>query len=255
MTSVICIIQARMGSSRLPGKVMLDLADERVISHVIRRCKAIPSVSMVICACPNDSANDPLVAFAQDCGAETFRGSEDDVLARYYLAAKPHNPDYVMRVTSDCPLLDPDVCEDLVQNVISGGADYGGNGGYPHGLDCEVMTFKALEEAYNTATHAGDREHVTLWIKRQNHYKTAHITCAIPGSHDHRWVLDNPEDRTFMDTLFKYLPTTPAMPTWQEVVAVVDKHPELKSLNAAQASMWANANKAIMADAVKDDAK
>ena len=156
-----------MGSSRLPGKVMQELAGRTVLHHVLERCRAIPGADVVVCAMPDEAQSAPLEAVARESGAVTFRGSEKDVLARYLGAARSMKADIVMRVTSDCPLIDPQVCGEVLSLRVREGADYAANNtprSYPHGLDCEAFTTAALAEADASTREAYDHEHVTPWL-------------------------------------------------------------------------------------------
>ena len=166
--TVVVVVQARMTSTRLPGKMMLSLGGEPVIRHVLRRCCEIPGIDRVILAVPTDK-NTPLMREALALGVTVARGSEHDVLGRYRKAAL--GADIVMRVTGDCPLIDPEVCGRVLA-LMEDGVDYVSNvmpRGFPKGLDCEVFTSEALERAHKEATDPKDREHVTLWMQRNLH--------------------------------------------------------------------------------------
>lgn len=158
------IVQARIGSSRLPGKVLMRLGDRTVLAHVLERCLAICGIDVVCCAVPDGPADDRVAEEARRSGAEVFRGSETDVLDRYYRAAATFRLDVILRVTADCPLLDPGVCGDVLSLRSAAGADYVCNNlppSWPHGLDCEAMTFAWLERAAHEASQPYEREHVT----------------------------------------------------------------------------------------------
>lgn len=244
MSSNVCIIQARMSSTRLPGKVLKPLGSMTLLEQVIRRAQAIEGITSVVVATVDSPAEDALVETAQTAGAEVFRGSRDDVLSRYIGAATQAQADYVMRITSDCPLLDPVVCNELLSTMVAGDHDYGFTIGYPHGLDCEVFPIKSLLEADKHASSNEDHEHVTLWMKRQEHYK---IARAYPPDGNHtqkyRWVVDYPEDYAYLTELFKLLPGD--MPGWQEVKAIADAHPHLMEINQARIDEWAELTAAI----------
>lgn len=191
--TTICIVQARLTSTRLPGKAMLSLAGEPVIKHVLRRCRSIPGIDRVICAVPDSPMSKPIEREAKMLGCGVFRGSEDDVLGRYYLAARWAKADIVMRVTGDCPFIDPEVCDQVL--ALLGDYEYASNilpRGYPDGLDCEVFTMDALAAAYAAADDPSDREHVTTWMRRN-------LPCVnLPGDFD-------PEMRLTLDDLDDYI--------------------------------------------------
>jgi spore coat polysaccharide biosynthesis protein SpsF len=232
-----CIVQARIASTRLPAKVLKDLAGEPVLGHVLRRCKAIPGVDVVVCATVDNAECDPVESLAGRYDTVVHRGSETDVLRRYLGAARQVDADVVMRVTSDCPLIDPGLCGDVREQREAEGADYAANNftwTYPHGLDCEIFTRAALEAAAETATEPYDREHVSPWIRRHPTYKKAAV--AGPGGPEAkwRWTLDFPEDLDFMRALCGYLPPPPAIPSWREMADIVTEHPDLTEINAAR---------------------
>jgi spore coat polysaccharide biosynthesis protein SpsF len=230
------IVQARMASTRLPGKVMEKLGDRTVLHHVLIRCAMIPGADKVICAVPDQAASDPLEAVARECGAGIFRGSENDVLARYLGAAQASRADIVMRVTSDCPLIDPNVCGAVLQLRERETADYAANNmppSFPHGLDCEVFTSEVLAESAVATQDPYDREHVSPWIRRAEHLKRTNLLCdGAPLAHL-RWTLDYPEDLRFFQAVFALLPHDRVAPM-REVLAVVDAHPEVDKINATR---------------------
>lgn len=233
MTTAV-VVQARMGSSRLPGKVMKMLAGQTVLHHVLRRCGAIPGCDVVVCAVPDESASAPLQSIATDCGAEIFRGSEGDVLARYCGAAAAVKADIVMRVTSDCPLIDPNICGDVLALRKRESADYASNNSprtFPHGLDCEAFTVTALAEADANATSRDDREHVTPWLRRAAHLKRVNLDSGNAALAGNRWTLDYEEDLAFFEALFAKLPKG-GQSSMADVLAVLAAHPEIAQINA-----------------------
>jgi spore coat polysaccharide biosynthesis protein SpsF len=232
-----CIVQARIASTRLPAKVLKDLAGEPVLGHVLRRCKAIPGVDVVICATVDNAECLPIESLAKSYDTPAHRGSETDVLDRYLGAARLVDADEIVRVTSDCPLIDPALCGDVVARRRDEKAEYAANNftwGYPHGLDCEIFTREALEAAAETATELYDREHVSPWIRKHPTYRKAEVTGPSGPEAKWRWTLDFPEDLDFMRALYRYLPPPPSMPSWREIAAVVAAHPELGTINQAR---------------------
>jgi spore coat polysaccharide biosynthesis protein SpsF (cytidylyltransferase family) len=234
MNKAVCIVQARTASTRLPGKVLLELAGRTVLSRVLERCQAIPGIDMVCCATPEGADCDPVVAEAQRCGVDIFRGSEKDVLDRYYGAAKALNADFVLRVTSDCPLIDPEICGRVLAEVTSGRADFAVNNvpaTWPHGLDCEAFTFALLERAARESQIYAEREHVGLFMRHASGVRHANVAAEKEGIGHHRWTLDTPQDYAFFDALFPRLPEGPEGWSYGVPLALVDADPELAAIN------------------------
>lgn len=232
MTSAV-IVQARMTSTRLPGKVLKELAGTTVLDHVLTRCAAIPGIDQVCCAVPEGKLHDAVAVEAERCGAIAIRGSEFDVLDRYHHAAKVLNADIVMRVTSDCPLIDPGLCGKVLAALLADGtADYAANNfshRFPHGLDCEAFTAKALTRAWKEATADYDREHVTPWLRQAPDIRRISLDGPDAELGKLRWTLDYPEDLEFCRALFVHL--GPGIPPWNETLRICRDHPELQSLN------------------------
>ena len=165
------IIQARMGSTRLPGKVMMTLKNKTVLEHVIERVRQSNWIDEIIIATTTDKKDNDIEKEALKCGVKVFRGSEDDVLSRYYYAAKEYGLDIIVRITSDCPLIDSKVLDEVIQFYVDKNYDVVSNAGadlskrtYPRGLDTEVFSFKVLENAFTNAKEPYQREHVTPYI-------------------------------------------------------------------------------------------
>jgi glutamate-1-semialdehyde 2,1-aminomutase/spore coat polysaccharide biosynthesis protein SpsF len=233
----VCIVQARVGSTRLPGKVLEQLGTVAVLEHVLRRCQAIEGVDTVVCATVDGPDGDAVADLAEKLGVTVYRGSESDVLARYQGAAHEVGADIVLRVTSDCPLIDPEVCGALLKLRAEAEADYAANNmppSWPHGLDCEAFTVAALDEAAATATEPGDHEHVTPWIRRNRAYRR--VNLAGPGGEltEQRWTLDYPEDLAFLRAVYDRLPGGGPCPSWRAVAAIVAREPALSQINEAR---------------------
>lgn len=231
------IVQARMTSTRLPGKVLLPLAGKSVLWHVLTRCRAIPGVNVVCCAVPDAPESAQLQPEIDAAGAVVSRGSETDVLSRYRDAARKIGADIVMRVTSDCPVIDPLLCSRVLAQRAVTHADYACNNmprTWPHGLDCEAFTVTALERAASEATESYDREHVTPWLRRSE--TIAKVNVPGPGGRfaDRRWTLDFPEDYAFFSALFDALPPPPHVAGTIEIDSVLRRHPEIAALNASR---------------------
>lgn len=232
--SAAVIVQARQGSSRLPGKVLMPLGGQTVLAHVLQRCAAIPGADVVCCAVPEGPADDAVAAEAGRAGAKVFRGSETDVLDRYARAAAWLGADVVMRVTSDCPMIDPQLCGAVLELVMLDGADYASNNQpptWPHGLDCEAMTGAWLARAAREAKRPSEREHVTPYVR--NHPDCRRLNIGAPGDLTaYRWTLDTPDDLAFMQAVFPRLPVGPDGWRWRAALAVVNRDPSLGKLNA-----------------------
>ncbi len=229
------IIQARYGSTRLPGKVLEILAGRSVLSHVIERCRATPGIDVVCCAIPETSDSDGVAEEAQRWGALVVRGSESDVLGRFANAAETIGADIIMRVTSDCPLSDPKINGRVLNLRDSENADYACNNmprAWPLGLDCEAFTRAALDRAAFEATNADDREHVTPWLRVQADVGRANLSGPGGKAAVMRWTLDYPEDLDFLRALHARLPREPAISGFIEIGAALDEHPEIVAINA-----------------------
>lgn len=198
----VVIVQARMTSTRLPGKVMLPLGDKTVLGHVLSRCWEIEGVDEVCCAIPIGSEHDVLIAESQKYNATVFRGSEKNVLERYFEAAKFTNADLIMRVTSDCPLISPEVCSDVIKLHKESKSDFTCNNmppSWPHGYDCEIFWMKQLEDAMHHSTLPEDFEHVTEWMRRT--LDVQNLVNPVGNEHNIRITLDTPEDYQFIKNL------------------------------------------------------
>lgn len=206
----VCIIQARMGSTRLPGKVMLDLCGKTVLEHVIQRVKRVKNIDEIVIATTTDKKDDVIIEEALKCGAKVFRGSEEDVLSRYYYSAKENEADIIIRITSDCPLIDPEVANDVIDFYFRNmdKFDYVSNTlerTFPRGLDTEVFSFKVLEKAFNEATLQRDREHVTPYIwDNPNMFSLGCYKNDVDYS-KYRWTLDTEEDFELIRRIYKEL--------------------------------------------------
>ena len=235
MTTAV-IVQARTGSTRLPGKVLKDIGGRTVLKEVLDRCGRIPGADVVVCAIPEAPDDDVLVAPAERAGAVVVRGSETDVLSRYAKAAAFVEAAIVMRVTSDCPLIDPQVCGAVLRLRAESAVDYASNGlepSFPQGLDCEAFTAAALAEAAAKATEAYDREHVTPWLIRAPHLMRANLRSDDPALARLRWTLDYPEDLAFMRAVFAALPPG-ASGGMADVLAVLARNPSIAVINTVR---------------------
>ncbi len=239
------IIQARMGSTRLPGKVLMRLGQTTILGEVIRRCKAIPFADVVCCAIPFGSVDDQLAIAARNLGAIVSRGDEVDVLSRYSTAAQEVNADVVMRITADKPFIDPQICGKVLRLLIENNADFASNNmpaGWPHGLDCEAFTSAVLYKADKVTSSKEDREHVTPWMRRNTNLKILSLKGPGGSCVDWRWTLDYKEDYEFISTLFERLDAPPALPLFKDILSVLESHPEFLEINSKWVYMSRYAN-------------
>jgi len=224
-----------MASTRLPGKILHMLAGITVLETVLARCARVRGADVVVCATVDAPSEDPVAELAAKAGALIFRGSERDVLARYRGAAEMVGADVVLRVTSDCPLIDPVLCDRVLAMRGSEGADYACNNmppSWPHGLDCEAMTFAALAAADDAALDPSDREHVTPWIRRNEAMKRVNLPRVGVNAADLRWTLDYPEDYNFFSTLAaRFGNLDEAAPDTEALIDLMDREPALRALN------------------------
>lgn len=228
------IVQARLGSSRLPGKTLADIAGAPALVRCLDRCAATPGVDAVVCAVPEGSKDDPVAELAASAGYVVARGSEHDVLARYAAAARLVRADVVMRVTSDCPLIDPEVCGQVRDLLTATGADYAANNlppSFPHGLDCDVFPAELLYQAACEALSPYEREHVTPWMRQHRGLKKAALIGPAGGRERLRWTLDHPEDLAFFRALFDEMGEEAATASWRAIAAVCDANPDLAAIN------------------------
>lgn len=231
----IAIVQARMGSTRLPGKVLLPLGDKPILARVVERLRYVEGLTDVVVATGDLPANDPIRALCQAEGISCFSGSEDDVLDRYYRAAQQFGADPVLRVTSDCPLTDPAVVGQALElfearrdEIVYVGFD----SSFPEGLDIEVIAFSALESAWREARLRSDREHVTPFIwKQPERFPQDRIRNGTTPSGEH-WSVDRPQDYELAKAIHSAL-YRPGPPFGMvEILSLLDAHPELRHLNA-----------------------
>ncbi|GAB3125231.1 glycosyltransferase family protein [Novispirillum itersonii subsp. nipponicum] len=205
-----------------------------MLSHVLERCRHIPGIAQVVCAVPDLIEDNPVAQEAERLGFPVTRGPRDDVLARYTLAARQNDATTIMRVTSDCPLIDPEICGQVLA-ALTGGIDYACNNmppSFPHGLDVEAMSREWLERAYTEAVAAAHREHVTPYIRTHPDSRKANVDGPGAPFTLWRWTLDYPEDIAFLRALHPYIPTGPEGFGWKTAAERVQQHPELLTINA-----------------------
>ncbi|MEJ6580846.1 MAG: glycosyltransferase family protein [Akkermansiaceae bacterium] len=228
-TTVTAIMQARLGSSRLPGKVLLKVGETTFLEHAFSRLSKSTTVDHAVIATTEEAQDDKIARFCEAQNWAYTRGSEQDVLDRYYQTALQFPADIIVRVTSDCPLLDPDLIDEVVECLAQDfpRTHYASNvlptRSFPRGLDVEAFTFSALETAWKEAKETTQREHVTPFLY-QNPERFQNASISFPEDHsDHRWTLDTPEDR---DVLSQILTLQPNPVPWKDILKLAEKHPE-----------------------------
>lgn len=236
MTNVCLIVQARMASERLPGKVLKTVLNKPLILHELERLKRVTSATRLVVATTTNPADRELEAFCKKFEVNYFRGSEADVLSRYADTARRERAETVVRVTADCPLIDPAVVDRTIRHFLDrkGGADYVSNvmkRTYPRGMDCEVFSAKALFEADAEAKKPSEREHVTpFFLVRPERYRLEGIEYKSDES-KHRWTVDTPEDFELIRLLLEaLLPTKPHF-TLEDILEVAAKNPAWSRIN------------------------
>lgn len=229
------IVQARMKSTRLPGKVLEPLGEATALQRCLHRCMQIPGADVVVCATPSGLDDDEIAAEALRAGAFVVRGSEDDVLARYALAAKAVKADVVMRVTSDCPFTDPALCGEVADLFFAEQTEYGCNNApplFPHGLDCEIFAADTLYKAVREDEALAAREHVTPGIRMRAGDDAARLMGPGAGAERLRWTLDAPADLAFFRAVFATMGEAAAQASWRALADFCAEHPEIVRLNA-----------------------
>jgi len=231
----VIIIQARMGSTRLPGKVFKTVAGKSLLAHQLARVEKVQGADRMVVACTEHERDDVIAEFCEREGVCLFRGSEEDVLSRYHGAAEKFGATVVVRLTSDCPLMDATVVDAVIDKFNQGGYDYVSNTinrSFPRGLDVEVFSRKALDIAQKQATEPSDREHVTPFIYRQpEKFTLGDVFYSSDQSH-HRWTVDTPEDFLLISKVIEALyPKDPGF-RMEEVLALLERHPDWATINA-----------------------
>lgn len=202
LNKTILVTQARIGSSRFPEKVLQKLGNSTLLGVHLERLKKSTLASQIIVATTHEPKSDQIISIAEKAGVTVFQGATDDVLDRFYQAVVHHYPNYVVRVTSDCPLIDATLIDEVITMVQENNLDYGSNTiveNYPDGQDVEVFTFKALQKVWETATLLSDREHVTPYIRRNTDFNNGIMFKAMnypaPENFNHvRMTVDEPAD-------------------------------------------------------------
>lgn len=232
----VIIVQARMTSTRLPGKVLKMVLNKPLLEYQIERLRRVKLADDIIIATTTNDTDQPIVVLCSRLGIPVWRGSEHDVLARYYEGASAYGADVVVRITSDCPLIDPLVINRVIESfLINQPVDYVSNvlvRTYPRGMDTEVFSFQVLEEAFYEAKEPADREHVTPFIYRNSDRYRLRDVCYETDQSRHRWTVDTPEDFQLIRRIIEELyPINPNF-TLKDVCDLLDQHPDWTLINS-----------------------
>ena len=235
MNDVIAIVQARMGSTRLPGKVLLDLSGKPMLVRDIERIQRAEKIDDVVIATTIQPGDDTIISLCREYGWHFFRGSENDVLDRYYRAAREYHAKTIVRITSDCPLIEPTIVDLLIEkfSALEPTIDYVSNifplRTYPRGLDTEVMSFSALERCWKEETNPAYREHVTPYI---HHHPDRFRISEVNNERDLsslRWTVDTPEDFDFVSRIYHHFGENGF--SWTDILDLLEKYPQLLEIN------------------------
>ncbi|MBM4177564.1 glycosyltransferase family protein [Candidatus Gribaldobacteria bacterium] len=231
---VTAIVQARTTSSRLPNKVLMNLEEKPMVLRVLQKVKKAKQIKQIILAIPEGRDNDPLEYFAKENKIICYRGSENDVLSRYYEAAKQFEAKTIIRITADCPFIDPKIIDQVIRAHKLSKADYTSNvleRTFPRGLDVEVFSFKALEKAYFEAEGNYRREHVTpYFFENPNLFKLCHVKAKKELNRPElRLTVDTKEDFELTEKVYHHFKNKTFKTI--DVIKYLDSRPELKQLN------------------------
>ncbi len=242
MKKVVAIIQARLGSTRLPGKVLKPILKKPMLWHIVNRVKAAKKVDDIVIATTAKKEDQKIVIFCKKNNISYFEGSEKDVLDRFYQAAKKYSAEIVVRITADCPLVDPKVIDAAINKFLKSHFDHLGvatGAGvasrkikkFPDGLDSEVFWFEVLEKAAKNAKDSQEREHVTMYTwKRPEIFKLGALYSKKDYS-TYRFTVDYPEDLKFVQRIYEKLYKTQSNFSLEDVIKLLEKYPALLKIN------------------------
>jgi spore coat polysaccharide biosynthesis protein SpsF len=235
MITTLAILQARMSSTRLPGKVMEPILGRPMIERQIERLVRCKRVDQLIVATSNHQEDDVLETLCHRLGVPCFRGDLENVLDRFYEAAKPYHPKHVVRLTADCPLTDPCLIDELINFYLDSQCDYASNcqePTLPDGLDAEIFSFAALAQAWKEAVLPSHLEHVTSFIRSHpDRFKIGHYRYHKDLS-DLRWTVDEPEDLQFAIKVYEKLYPADAKFRTEDILALLEREPEIMEINS-----------------------
>lgn len=236
---IVAIIQARMGSTRLPGKVLMPIVQRPVLWHIVNRLRNVKEINCIVIATSDTEKDNKIEEFCHQYQIHCFRGSEEDVLDRFYKAAESFNAEYLIRITGDCPLIDPDLISELINYFFKNNYDHCGiatgagatqegfTGKFPDGLDAEIFTMNALKTAWQEAKELLYREHVTPFIwKQPQRFKIGLFKCSDGDYSNFRWTLDNIEDYELIKWIYEQLYPIKTDFNMNDILDLLEKRPE-----------------------------
>ncbi|EKF86036.1 cytidylyltransferase domain-containing protein [Methanobacterium formicicum] len=234
--NTVVIIQARMGSTRLPGKIMADITGKPMLWHVIERVKKAQKIDQIVLATTKNEEDHKTACLAKECGVELYRGSQNDVLDRYFHAANQYKAELIVRITADCPLIDPHVIDKMVDyHYQHEDLDYismGNPNPCPDGLDTEVFTFQSLDKAFREARLPSEREHVTPYIwKNTEKFKLGYVFDQKTDLSHLRWTVDEEPDLKFVREVYKRLYHEGEIFVTHDVLELLKHEPKLMEIN------------------------
>jgi glutamate-1-semialdehyde aminotransferase/spore coat polysaccharide biosynthesis protein SpsF (cytidylyltransferase family) len=232
-SEVVAIIQARVGSTRLPQKVFADIAGRPMLWHVVNRVRRARLVDRIVVATSREASDDPIAAFCQSVEVDCCRGSEDDVLDRFYQTAQAYPARFFVRITADCPLIDPDVIDRVVEVLKTGPYDYVSNTlryTYPDGLDVEAFTSPVLAQTWREAKKASEREHVTPYLRLSGKFRVYNVENDVDlSAHGYRWTVDEASDLDFIRRVYAHFADQPDF-RLKDIMSLLKKDPEVREL-------------------------
>ena len=228
--TTVAILQARMGSTRLPGKVLKELSGQPVLYHIIKRVEQVPGIDKIIVATTEEQIDNSIENYVNSLGISCFRGSSNNVLDRFYQAATATCADVIIRLTADNPLVDPRVLEQLLDYFAGCGYEYAATSGYPIGLGTEIFTYRALATAYKNARLPYEKEHVTPYMYREG--QTVGRLVAPVDQSSLRFTMDTPEDYVFVQRVYDALYHGSHDFYLDDVLALLNKYPNIIKINS-----------------------
>ena len=231
----VAMIQARMGSSRLPNKVLMDICGKPDLQWVIERVQRSRYADEVMVITSIEKNNIPLIRLCTDLGVRVFAGSESDVLDRYYQAARLIVPEYLIRITADCPMYDWNVLDDMIEK-LNPDTDYSSISGedFPDGLDTEIVSFDAIRKSWQEAELSSEREHVTQYIRKHpDIFKLQYYSFPISDSGHYRWTLDEEADFQMINAVYKHFLTEGKEDfITNDIIEFLNNNPEIEKINS-----------------------